>query len=126
MLINFTNHPSIHWSDRQIELAISCYSSIIDYDFPAIDPEANSDALITIAHEYLIKIKSILSKNTNNQSFAVHIMGESNFCFIMVTLLLRHNIPCVASTTRRNVFYAEDGSKNSIFEFVQFRDYPIL
>ena len=33
------------------------------------------------------------------------------------------NIICIASTTKRNVIEKEDGTKISIFEFVQFREY---
>jgi len=101
MLINLSNHPSSHWDTNQKEAALMLYNYIMDLNFPTIDPEATPDTLITIAIEYLAKIKSLLSKNSDNQSFAVHIMGESTFCYILVTLLNRENIPAIASTTRR-------------------------
>lgn len=126
MLINLSNHPSSHWDTYQKEAALMLYNSIMDLNFPTIDPEASPDTLITIALEYLEKIKATFPYNSDNQSNAVHLMGESTFCYILVTLLNRENIPVIASTTRRRVFYGDDGSKNSIFEFVQFRVYPQL
>jgi len=96
----------------------------MDIDFPAIDPDISEEVLAQLAGEYAKKIKNIFElRGENSELNAVHIMGESNFCFCLVSLLLKEKIRCFASTTRRNVIYANDSTKNSTFEFVQFREY---
>jgi len=60
--------------------------------------------------------------NFSNQNNAVHIQGEFTFVFALVSLLLNHNIKCIASTTSRNVI-EENGKKITEFQFVKFREY---
>lgn len=123
MLINLTNHPSKFWSEKQTSNAIIEFAEIKDIVFPIIPPQADAHFIKDLADTIYLKIIKILEVEGKNS--AVHIMGESTFCFYMVSILLRNNIRCIASTTTRNVIYDEDGTKNSIFEFVQFRDYLI-
>ena len=53
---------------------------------------------------------------------AVHIMGEMNFTYSLVSKLKAHNIRCVASTTKRETV-EENDVKISKFNFVRFREY---
>lgn len=123
MLINFSNHPYIHWSEKQKLSAGQLFGEIVDIPFPTISPESNEEVLLKMAKEYLNQILNF--KRTHND-ITVHIMGEFTFTFIMIQLLHQHNIPCYASTTKRLVKEIVDGNmvkKVSIFEFVSFRKY---
>ncbi len=95
----------------------------MDLPFPEIEPDASEDTVIEMADLFLGKILDLL-KDSHESLNAVHLMGEMTFCFALGTLLLGKGIPCVASTTRREV--VQDGlSKTSIFNFCRFRRYPI-
>jgi hypothetical protein len=50
-------------------------------------------------------------------------MGEFTFTYQFVKEMEKRNIPCVASTTERIVTDNPDGSKTTVFKFVQFRPY---
>jgi CRISPR-associated protein Csx16 len=125
MLINLSNHPSTAWDIKQYKTAQASFNSIIDLPFPFINPEAGTSEIAMLAKEYYTTIMNIMNDLAVDDPIVVHVMGELNFCFSLINMLLNAGIQCVASTTRRNVFYAEDGSKNSIFEFIQFRDYKL-
>jgi ATP-dependent exoDNAse (exonuclease V) alpha subunit len=116
MLLNFTNHPSAGWSEKQINAALDTYESIEDLPFPRIDPMDDEEELKELAKKYLTEIKD---KNPT----AVHIMGEMNFTFIMVNYLTNAGIACIASTTERDVETLSDGSLRTVFNFVGFRKY---
>ena len=118
MLINFSNHPSDYWGDKQMEAA-KVYGEIKDLTFPAIDPEANNEDLQTIADQYVQKILA----EAKNHKITVHVMGEMTFCFMVVSRLKRMGIESVASTSVRNAEVAIDGRKISDFQFVRFRKY---
>jgi hypothetical protein len=50
-------------------------------------------------------------------------MGELVFCYILARKLEAIGIPCVASTTVREVIDHGDGRKEAQFRFVRFRPY---
>lgn len=115
MLLNLSNHPSTNWAANQKEAAISKYSAIEDLPFPQVPPTMDGYELDRLVEEYEIKVRKI-------NPMAVHLMGELTFTFRLVSKLKSIGIPCIASTTARKVTEFE-GTKTSIFEFVQFRDY---
>lgn len=118
MLINFSNHPSDYWGDKQMEAA-KVYGEIKDLTFPAIDPEANNEDLQTIADQYVQKILA----EAENHKITVHVMGEMTFCFMVVSRLKEMGIECIASTTERHSEELADGRKIANFQFVRFRKY---
>lgn len=121
MLVNLSNHPSKYWEKSQTDAAVGDYGEIIDIDFPQIDPEWDNNKVKELAKEHYNKILLTLT-NFAGMHNAVHLMGETVFCFILANMLKKAGINCVASTTRRNV--NEDNSvKTSVFEFVKFRNY---
>lgn len=122
MLINLSNHPSSEWSENQKQTAISLYHSIIDISFPQINPEGDEIYINNLADEFLQKILTIKNNNPH-EALIVHLMGELTFCFALLKKLQQHNIPCVASTTKRIVEITPDNKKISKFEFVKFRHY---
>lgn len=120
MLVNFSNHPSRYWDERQRE-ASRCYGNVVDLPFPAIAPSANSQELQTLAQSSVQKILSM----GETESITVHVMGEMTFTFMIVKKLKELGIKCIASTTERNTTYNSDGTKLSEFSFVKFREYLV-
>lgn len=121
MLINLTNHPSNNWPERQNKFAIADYKEIYDLPFPNINPNDTEKQITETALIYLVEIQKILD-HFPNQNNAVHIQGEFNFVFTLVSMLKAKNIKCIASTSNRNVIM-QNGKKIADFEFVKFREY---
>lgn len=119
LLINLSNHPSAGWGARQREAA-GMYGEIEDMDFPAIPPEAGEREITDLAEEYVARIK----ERAETRDVTVHIMGEMTFCYTVITKLRPLGIPCLASTTRRQVTETADGVKEVRFDFETFRRYP--
>ena len=113
MLLNLSNHPSASWSPAQLADA---GGKVTDLSFPQIDPDGDEAYIEQLANEYYNKIKAIQGVTT------VHLMGEMNFTFALVTKLKAEGIKCVASTTKRETV-EENGVKISKFNFVRFRSY---
>jgi len=124
MLINLSNHPSELWESNQFNDALQNYSSVYDIPFPHIPPDANENFIRDLAAQYADECMNILKKY-HNENNAVHIMGEFNFSFAVINLLLSKGIKCVASTTQRSTIDLPDGSKKVNFNFVKFREYKI-
>lgn len=119
LLINLSNHPSAGWGARQREAA-EMYGEIEDMDFPAIPPEAGEREITDLAEEYVAQIE----ERAETRDVTVHIMGEMTFCYAVITRLRPLGIPCLASTTRRQVTETADGVKEVRFDFETFRRYP--
>ena len=119
LLINLSNHPSTDWGARQREAA-EMYGEIEDMTFPAIPPEAGEIEITDLAEEYVSRIE----ERAETRDVTVHIMGEMTFCYAVITRLQPLGIPCIASTTRRQITEAADGVKEVHFDFETFREYP--
>lgn len=120
ILINLSNHPSDSWESNQIQSA-NKFGDIIDIPFPEIDPEWDETQIEAFATEYLIKIKDLSEQKAVNS--VVHLMGEYNFCFSLVSKLKAEGIDVLVSTSQRQSIINEDGTKTIKFSFVQFRKY---
>lgn len=118
LFINFSNHPSRYWDNKQIEASHN-YGDMIDMPFPQIVPNATDKELQKLTEKYVQRILSLAAPKT----ITVHIMGEMTFTYMVVTKLKELGIKCVASTTERKVTINADGTKHSEFSFVRFRDY---
>ena len=119
LLINLSNHPSAGWGARQREAA-EMYGEIEDMTFPAIPPEAGEGEITDLAEEYVARIE----ERAETRDVTVHIMGEMTFCYAVITRLQSLGIPCLSSTTRRQITEAADGVKEVHFDFETFREYP--
>ena len=119
LLINLSNHPSASWGARQREAA-EMYGEIEDMTFLAIPPEAGEREIADLAEEYVARI----AERAETRDVTVHIMGEMTFCYAVITRLQPLGIPCIASTTRRQITEAADGVKEVHFDFETFRKYP--
>ena len=118
MFVNFSNHPSRYWDNKQRE-ASQYYGELFDMPFPQIAPNASDDELEKLALDYVQRIVSL----AESKDITVHIMGEMTFTFMVVTRLKELGIKCIASTTERNTIFNSDGTKLSEFSFVKFREY---
>lgn len=123
MLLNLSNHPIVKWDQAQRAAAEEQFGLIEDLAFPQINPNASLDEVTLIAQEYAEKCRDIFAKAANDKPHAVHLMGEYTFTFQFVKEMEAQNILCVASTTERIVSENPDGSKTTVFKFVQFRPY---
>lgn len=119
LFLNFSNHHSSKWSDAQIHAA-EALGEIVDWAFPIIDPSCTEDQISSLANDYYKKIVDLCPDPAN---ITIHLMGEMNFCFTLISKLTSHNYKCVASTTQRIVEDRADGVKETKFQFVQFRGY---
>lgn len=119
LLINLSNHPSVDWGAQQREAA-EMYGEIEDMTFPAIPPEAGEREITDLAEEYVARIE----ERAETRDVTVHIMGEMTFCYAVITRLQSLGIPCLSSTTRRQITEAADGVKEVHFDFETFREYP--
>lgn len=118
MFINLTNHPSAHWGEEQISAA-SQYGEIVDWPFPTVQPSASQDDILRFAEDVYSDVIDVYG----NKIAAAHIMGEFTLCYALVQLFKASGITCLASTTDRVTTVNPDGSKTSMFKFVQFREY---
>lgn len=118
MFINFSNHPSTNWSEKQINKAKE-YGEVIDIPFPQVNPLATHAEIDLLANEFINKI---VEKNPS----IVMVQGEMTLCFRVIQLLKEQGIKVVcACSTRNTKEIIQDGKtiKTAIFEFVQFREY---
>jgi hypothetical protein len=124
MLLNLSNHPLAKWSANQRGAAEGFFGTIVDILFPALDPRASLTETEKIVHDYVqLCIAHLTQADDYAKENAIHIMGEFTFTYQFVKEMEKRNIPCVASTTERIVTDNPDGSKTTVFKFVQFRPY---
>ncbi len=117
VFINLSNHLSTGWSEQQL-LSAQCYGTIVDMQFPPVNPEMKTDQVHSMADELVAAIMEY----SEPADLTVHVMGEMTLTYSIVAALHRLGVRCVASTTERHVTEV-DGKKVSEFHFVQFREY---
>lgn len=123
MFINFSNHRIENWGEEQLA-ATKSYGEIVDMPFPNVNPVGDKNYISNLADEYAGKIVSMIQDPLQD---VVHIMGELNLVFSVVSRLTAKGVTCVASTTERIVVekVTETGEliKSAMFKFCQFRAY---
>lgn len=118
MFINLTNHPSIKWGEEQTKAAMQ-YGKIEDVSFPIVHPDATHEEIQMLAKD----LHQAIVEEHGKHIAALHVMGEFTLCYAIIQLFKADGIKCLASTTERIVTDNPDGTKSSIFKFVQFREY---
>jgi hypothetical protein len=118
-IINFTNHPSDLWGEKQKSEALK-YGEIIDIPFPKIDAGLDEEEIKNMAFEYLKKIYVLKPK-------AVICQGEFTLVYAVVTALREKGVKVLSACSERKVkeTIMDDGTvqKTAIFDFVKFREY---
>ena len=117
--INFTNHPSSHWSEEQMEAARQ-YGDIVDISFPVVDPAAGPEEIALMADASVEKILQF-------EKPTVLVQGEFTMTFAVVTRLKTKGIRVLAACSERDTeeTTSEDGIayRKSVFRFRRFREY---
>ena len=119
MFVNFSNHCSELWSNRQLTEARK-YGEIIDYPFPMVDPNDSEENIKEMANRISEEIGAM-------KPDIVMCQGEFTLCYNVVKLLKDRGIKVVAASSERKameeVLVDETVNKISVFEFVKFREY---
>lgn len=118
MFINFSNHPSAKWSEKQIAEAKK-YGEIADIPFPDVSPYISEEEIDNIALKYT---KEIISKKPD----AVMCQGEYTLSFNVAMRLKKEGITVLCACSERCTIEIADNENNmreSLFTFVRFRKY---
>ena len=117
--INYTNHPSINWSEAQLQAA-KIYGEIIDMAFPEIDPHWDEEQMAFLACQQAEKIIA-------QKPVAVLVQGEFTFSYMLISLLLQADIKVLAACSQRCtesvINEKQETIRRSVFKFVRFRQY---
>ena len=114
VFINFTNHSSDAWEEKQLEAA-GKYGQIVDLPFPNVCTHAGEKDIEALGEEYCEKI---LRQNPA----AVLCQGEFSLTFFVVTRLRANGVKVLTACSERKVVQ-KGNVKSSIFEFAGFREY---
>lgn len=117
--VNFSNHSSDCWGEKQLYEAAK-WGKVIDIPFPPVEPEASSQKIKEMAEDCVEKIMKY-------HPSAVMCQGEFTLSYHVVCLLKERGITVLSACSSRNAVEEknEDGTsyKRSVFSFVQFREY---
>ncbi|RHQ55156.1 TIGR02221 family CRISPR-associated protein [Firmicutes bacterium AF25-13AC] len=134
MFVNYTNHPSASWGEKQTSEAKK-YGEIVDMQFPNISPQMTVQELMKQAKEDGDNIIATVECEENS---AVLCQGESVFTYMLVNYLLNkkfkaprwqsgiRNLKIVSAVSERKVIEIAEGNitqKKSEFCFDGFREY---
>lgn len=117
--VNFSNHPSELWGEKQRQEALK-WGEIVDVPFPDIDPNASKKAIAILAERC---VEEIMEYDPE----AVMCQGEFSLAYTVVQLLKEQGVVVVTACSQRVVteqrISESETQKNSVFEFVKFREY---
>lgn len=117
--INYTNHPSVNWSEAQRQAA-QIYGEIKDMDFPEIEPQWDEEQVASLACQ---QAEEIIAQ----KPVAVLVQGEFTFSYALISLLLQAGIRVVAACSQRCtesvINEKQETIRRSVFKFVRFRQY---
>ena len=116
--INFTNHPSFAWSEKQTAEAEK-YGEIEDYPFPAVPATYDEEEVWQLAQKCATEIM-------RKGPAAVLCQGEYSLAFAAAFLLRQKSVKVLAACSERCVNETEENGitrRESIFQFVRFREF---
>jgi hypothetical protein len=121
-LINFSNHSSSQWSEKQK----AGWNEIVDVKFPAVDPFIDGDQFDELVAESLAKLNEYIE----NKDVYLMIQGEFSLCYSLYRILLENpeynRVKLVIPTSERKLIerVKDDGTyeKTAVFEFVKWRE----
>lgn len=122
--LNISNHPIDKWGEAQRKAAgLTRGVEGFDLPFPQVSPALDGAGVAALATQMLRQVRGIGESSEADEVsgvWAVHLMGEQSFCFLLAAALKRLGYNVVVSTTER-VVEEKDGQKVSVFQFVRFR-----
>jgi hypothetical protein len=128
MLINYSNHPSENWSEKQRNEAELLYGAIVDFSFPGVPVSYTTEDITVMAKNQADQLMAVCKRYTGEKN-AVMCQGEFTLCFAVCSLLQSSGIEVVVAVTERKTVEKIEDSKTikiSQFEFAGFRAYPNL
>lgn len=117
--INFTNHASQFWGEKQRLAALQYGDEIRDIPFPSVPATASEADIAQLAQECVEKMKE-------ESPSVVLCQGEFTLSYQVVKLLLQNGILVVAACSERRVEESQAGEKtikHAEYDFVKFRKY---
>lgn len=118
--INFSNHPSNNWGEKQKKAVSDQYDArIVDIAFPLVSAYADENEISVLATEC---VEMICGYNPK----AVMCQGEFGLTYQVINLLKQKGILAVYSCSERKTIEkkTDNGTvKTSEFCFVRFREY---
>lgn len=140
VFINFTNHTSAKWSNKQFNAAKNFNNRlswagreeniILDVKFPNVDPRLDAHGVESLALDYVKYIIKHWAEGDNSLT-GILIQGEATFVHSFVNLFYEENIfvPCLCACSERVSVEKIDDEGNtkkvSEFSFVKFREYNV-
>jgi hypothetical protein len=122
MMINFTNHPSAHWGERQKTDAMK-YGEVVDIPFPGVPALAEEADIKALSVYWAYKIKA-------QKPDAVLCQGEFSLCFAVTAILLAEGITVLCAASERGTIENTDAdgttAKETVFMFQRFREYQFV
>jgi len=119
VFINFTNHPSSTWTSEQI-CAATKYGSIIDIQFPNVNPSVTELDIEKIGNNAVEKIESL-------KPTVVLCQGEFCLSYYVIKELQDRGILVLNACSERRVTKEVNADsqtiKTSCYQFVKFRKY---
>lgn len=117
--INFSNHSSMYWNEKQ-KSAANEWGPIIDVPFPSVKADASKQEISQLAEQ---AVSEILKHNPK----AVMCQGEFTLSYTVICLLKKKGIKVVSACSDRVTTeeHLDDGTmvKHAQFNFVKFREY---
>ena len=114
MFLNFSNHTSANWSERQISEAL-IYGKIRDYPFPAVPSEFNEEQIEELAEKCAADIVEL-------QPDFVMCQGEFCLAFCVAKKLMAQGIRVGAACSERITTENRDDTgqteKTAVYRFV--------
>lgn len=134
MFINYTNHPSAFWGEKQ-KIEAGKYGEIVDMPFPNISPQMTVQEMKDLVKQ---ETDRIVTAVRSEDPSAVLCQGESVFTYMLVNSLLNKrlnarrwesglcNLKVVSAVSERKVVEIIEGDvtrKEVEFCFEKFREY---
>lgn len=117
--INFSNHSSSNWSNKQI-IESSKYGEIVDIPFPMVEENASEEYISNLSDVYCEKILKY-------ENPVVMVQGEFTLSFSVIHRLLSLGVKVVAACSERHTIEKTisetKNEKISVFEFTKYREY---
>lgn len=105
--------------------AATTFGSVVDIQFPIVDPKASENDLYTLMDELIEKI-NVCQGCVMNNHVTVMPMGELSLTVLLTNALIRRGYIVVFSTSERKTSYDVTGKKISDFQFIQFRKISLI
>lgn len=118
-MLNISNLASFNWPVKKKQSAASGEGKIIDIAFPVVPAGADENELVKIG-EALIQQAADADPN---RELDIHLIGDWGLTCFLVPRLQEEGWRVVHSTVEQLAVVGSDGTRRSVFRFVQFRPY---